>query len=372
MAIPLFWRLNLGYAAILLLSLGTSVYSIVQLGALSSTARAVIDADSRTIAYQETLTDAFLSEVRYGGKYLITQSPASYDQQRQFENDFIRYLGQLKASGTSDAIMTQLARVERLHQGYHELFAKEVHYLKSGQPYAQSRYQQERNKFLDNTLTELARLKGQLQKNVHYKLEHMSGSARAARQIAIVSSLILLVLGTVLSLKMSTDITGPLQELRRQSQQQSADSQSTVRLSRVVEIQELADAWAREKRRLQEAADNNANLVEQVTDDLASRLISFKRQLNQWQLECQSAIQGKEFSIDTLLSDTDRLIQHCGELHASAAARSEVSKLRPLTGQPAMIAPMASDKTNGQSDERADSFPFRLIKGQRITEWCTK
>ena len=79
MALPLYWRLILGYAAILLLSVGASLYSIVQLGELSQTARAALETDYRTIAQQETLTDAFLSEARYGGKYLITQAPASYE-----------------------------------------------------------------------------------------------------------------------------------------------------------------------------------------------------------------------------------------------------------------------------------------------------
>ena len=181
MPIPLFWRLILGYAAILLLSVGTSVYSIVQLGGLSQTARDAIDTDYRTIAHQETLTDAFLSEARYGGKYLITQAPASYDQFRQFKNDFLRYLGELKSAGVSGEITTQLVRVDQLHRSYHDLFEQEVRYLKAGQPYAQSRYQQERDKILENTLRELAHLKDQLEKTLHDKLEHMSGTAGAAR-----------------------------------------------------------------------------------------------------------------------------------------------------------------------------------------------
>jgi CHASE3 domain sensor protein len=113
MAIPLFWRLILGYSAILLLTIGTSLYSIIQLSAFSKTARAAIDTDYRMIASQETLTDALLSEVRYGGKYLITQSPASYDQFLQFKNDFVRYLSGLKASNVSREILTQLSHVEQ-------------------------------------------------------------------------------------------------------------------------------------------------------------------------------------------------------------------------------------------------------------------
>ncbi len=233
MAITLFWRLILGYLAILLLSVGASLYSIVQLGELSQTARAAIEIDYRTIAYQENLTDAFLSQVRYGGKYLVTQSPASYEQFRQFKNDFLRYLTELKSAGHDSEINAQLARVERLHNTYHELFEQEVRYNKAGQLYAQSRFQQERDKLLDNTLRELARLKDRLEKNVHDKLEHMGGSARAARRIAIATTLILLVFGTGLSLKISASVTKPLLALKNRTQDAASDLALNAQLSSI-------------------------------------------------------------------------------------------------------------------------------------------
>ena len=57
---PIFWRLVLGNAGILSLSVIACLYSIVQLGTLSATARAALDSDHRMIGYQEALTDSFL------------------------------------------------------------------------------------------------------------------------------------------------------------------------------------------------------------------------------------------------------------------------------------------------------------------------
>ena len=74
MRIPIFWRLLFGYSAILLLSVGLSTYSIIQLGGLSTTARAALDTDSRRIGNVEKLTDALLSEVRYAGRFIITHA----------------------------------------------------------------------------------------------------------------------------------------------------------------------------------------------------------------------------------------------------------------------------------------------------------
>jgi hypothetical protein len=334
MALPLFWRLTLGYAAILLLSVGTSIYAIVQLSELSQTARVALETDYRTIAQQETLTDAFLSEVRYGGKYLLTQSPSSYDQFRQFKNDFLRYLSELKAAGTSAETSTQLVRVEHLHQSFHDLFEQESRYLKAGQPYAQSRYQQERDKILDNTLRELARLKDQLETNVHDKLGRLGGTARAARNIAIATTLILLIVGTALSLGISTSVTKPLVALTSRSKNESADMNGILQLSSIPEIQELAEVLARQKQRLRRAAIDNSSRMEQVTEELAARATSLKRQLNELKANNDSVMtpQGRA-SIATLIGDTDGLVQYCAEINAAAAARTEVMKLAPQTAE---------------------------------------
>lgn len=330
MRLSLFWRLTLGYAAILLLSVATSIYAIVQLGELSQTARQALDTDYRTIGQQETMTDAFLSEVRYGGKYLLTQSPSSYDQFRQFKNDFLRYLSELKIAGTSAETSTQLVRVEHLHQSFHDLFEQEVRYLKAGQPYAQSRYQQERDKILDNTLRELARLKDQLEKNIHHKLERLGGTAHAARNIAIATTLILLIIGTALSLTISTSVTKPLLELTNISQNESAHDPVGGQLSSIPEIQELSAVLTRQKQRLLRAALDSASQTERATEDLVARLTALKRQLNDLKAknETTPSPQGRA-SIDTLIGDTDRLVQYCAELNASAAARTEVMQLPP-------------------------------------------
>jgi len=329
-AITLFWRLILGYLAILLLSVGASLYSIVQLGALSQTARAAIEIDYRTIAYQENLTDAFLSQVRYGGKYLVSQSPASYEQFRQFKNDFLRYLTELKSAGSDSEINAQLARVEGLHNTYHELFEQEVRYNKAAQLYAQSRYQQERDKLLDNTLRELARLKDRLEKNVHDKLEHMGGSARAARRIAIATTLILLVFGTGLALKISASVTRPLLALTNRTQDDASDSALRSQLSPIPEIQELSKVLAERIRRLQQAAASRGNQLEQFTEDLAARIIAHKTQLNALKTASEEAPSHQSRpSLDKLIAETNDMIRYCAEINASAAAQIEIIKLSP-------------------------------------------
>ena len=212
MRIPIFWRLMLSHLGILLLSGTACLYSIVQLGALSESARAALDGNHRMIAYEESLADAFLSEVRYGGKYLITHTESRHDQLRQFKKDFINYLELLKRMEQSESISPSLSQIERLHAQYHELFDREVVYIRAGQTYAQSRFQQERDKIVESALNELDQLKAQLRAKLQQRIAAIEQGARTARRIAIATTLVVLFLGTLLSMKVSRSIKAPLSE----------------------------------------------------------------------------------------------------------------------------------------------------------------
>ena len=328
MTLRLFWRIILGYAGILVLSIGASIYAVVQLGELNNAARTALETDYRTIARQENLTDAFLSEVRYGGKYLLTQAPSSYDQFRQFTNDFLRYLNELKSLGITTEHSTQLVRIEHLHQSFHELFEQEVRYLKASQPYAQSRYQQERTRILDAMLRELARLKDQLENNLHAKIEGLGGTARAARNIAIATTVILLMVGIVLSIKISTSVTNPLVRLAGALNNESSMASFASGFSTIPEIRELADILAHQQQRLFQVAERNAAEMDRLTEELAARLADLKRRLNDLKFKSVSIEQSVDkTSLDPLIESTERLIQNCAEVSASITARTEVIKL---------------------------------------------
>lgn len=212
MSLPIFWRLIFSHLGILLLSGAACLYSIVQLGSLSGTARSALDSNHRMIDYQEALTDTFLSQVRYGGKYLISHVEGRHEQMRQFKQDFNKYLELLRALGQSEQITTSVTKVERFHRQYHELFDREVEYIRAKQNYAQSRFHQERDNIVESAINELDSLKAHLRTKLQEKLEGIEYGARASRRIAILTTLLVLILGTLLSLKVSKDFAATASE----------------------------------------------------------------------------------------------------------------------------------------------------------------
>jgi CHASE3 domain sensor protein len=317
MRLSIFWRLTSGYAIILSLFVGISSYSIIQLGRLSSTARDALDMDSRMIGYQEKLTDIFLSEVRYAGKFIITHTGSLYEQFLQFKTDFVRYMGESQLLAATPDVKAGLSRVERLHLQYQDLFDQEVRYVKAGQPYAESRFQQEKEKILESALGELDRLKRQVQKNLHAKLETMERVGRVARTIAELTTLVLFGLSVVLSFVISKSITTPLSKLTRVTMDETEETlNSASDLARIPEIQELCDALHNSKRKLQKAAEMNAHFVDTVNEQFTVPLISLQKRLNYLNATLAEKITAdQKITLDVVAGETKRLIQRCTELH---------------------------------------------------------
>ena len=318
MAMPICWRIVSGYLLLLLFSVGLVSYSIVQLSGLGSTARAALNTDNRMIGHEEILTETFLSEARYAGRFIITHTAALHDQLRQFKDDFKRYMSELTALTESSEIEARLRRVDQLHLRYHNLFDQEVRYIRAGQPYAQSRYHQEREKILDSALRELERLRAELHGNLNHRLETMEGRARAARNLAIAGALVLIAVGLALSLLISKSITQPLSEFtRRAAEGFEEDGVSPTARWRIPEIQEISEILRYERLRLGEVAQSHREFINGISEQLAAPLHSLRDRLSFLKQKLsQTGTPEQNQSLDIIIKETECLIEHCNSLQA--------------------------------------------------------
>jgi CHASE3 domain sensor protein len=344
MRIPIFWRLLLSYSAILLLSVGLSTYSIIQLGGLGAAARAALETGTRRIATIEILTDAFLSEVRYAGRFVITHAQELHDQYRQFNGDFNHSMRNLQALSASAEIHSRLSRIADLHHRYNDLFSREVSYIQSAQPYGESRYQQEKEKVLESALRELGLLNSYSHKNLQTKLEEMERAAVNGRTLAIATTLILVGLGFVLCYKISKNITGPLAELQRNTANDSAPRvHSPPEYYRIPEIQELAETLRAAQDRVRAAHESNAAFVHRISAELATPLVSLKNRLNYLNTTLEKTTTAEQrTNIVVLADETERLLQACARLHAPALPVMTTSALQTGFQAPGAVAAKAA------------------------------
>jgi CHASE3 domain sensor protein len=188
-------RFVIGYSSMLILMVAVSGYSVNQLGKLSDAAHMALKVDQRMIDDSEKLADAFLSEVRYSGQFIVTHAPVHLDQYKQFKADFDRYMAQLKSlAGSSDEVQ-RLTRADEYHAQYDQLFEKEVGYIKKMQPYGETRYREEKGRLVDYLLREHEALKTDRQKSLQQRIGHIETAALESQKVTLSATLLLLGMG---------------------------------------------------------------------------------------------------------------------------------------------------------------------------------
>jgi hypothetical protein len=75
--------------------------------------------------------------------------------------------------------------------------------------------------------------------------------------------------------------------------------------------------------------------------------------------------------VDILIHDTDRLVQHCAELNASAAAKWQFRNLSPtinqgVTGRSGTPPYSKSETQTALGDRTVSAWPA----GRHLAEWC--
>jgi hypothetical protein len=328
---PIFWRLVSGYTAILLLSAGVSLHYVGELGALSARARSALESDSRRITILETLTDAFLSEARYAGKYVISHTREHYEQYLQFNNDFGRYLKDLHGLRQSADSKTRLNRIGDLHVRYNDLFQREVAYTASSQMYGESRYRQEKEKILESALRELELFRAYAQKNLQAELGQMGNAANAARRRAIITTLALLGIGFGLCYAISRSITTPLLALQDDDVREVSAPAPSSPTGRIPEIRALAEKLRLAKARARDANQSRAVFVHMVSNEFATPLLSLKNRLYAFRSTLGEHATAEQKSALAVMSDeTERLIQACVRVQSKAPA--ELTRSEPQQG----------------------------------------
>ncbi len=197
MSTPTLRRFVVSYSAMLTFMVAVSSYSVLQLGKLGTAAHIALGIEQRMIDQADGLADAFLSEVRYGAKFSVIQAPVLYEQYTQFNTDFERRMDQLKALATSVDAVQRLSRIEEYHAQYHQLFEREVEYIRKKQPYAESRYREEKERLVDYLLREHEAFKNNLEKSLQQRIGYIETAALESQNFTLGATLLLAILGVM-------------------------------------------------------------------------------------------------------------------------------------------------------------------------------
>jgi len=215
MATSMLHRFIVGYSVMLMFMTAVSGHSMYQLGRLSAAAHVALSIEQRMIDDAGKLADVFLSAVRYAGKFSATQAPVHYEQYKQFDADFDRYLKQLKGVATSADALQRLSRIEEYHAQYDQLFEREVRYIKIKQPYGETRYREEKDRLVDYLLKEQETFKSNVQSSLQQRIGYIERAAQQSQNLTLAATIFLWGMGIVSAFWLAGGLTSDWIDLVR-------------------------------------------------------------------------------------------------------------------------------------------------------------
>lgn len=276
MRLSLFSRLALGYFTIFLLVTGVSAYAVFQLHRFDELTESVLKVDTRILEYEKLLADLLLSQSRYERKFTITRDEALYKQFLSLKQDFNVQLAKALTLGDSKA-GALLDKVQQDYEQYERLVVKEAEHLRRNSAYPESQFQQEKNKFVDQMLASLEKLRADQQQATYVKVRELAEAAEQAREVSVSITLASLIAIMLMSWILTRSITRPIGLLKNRTREiAQGNFDGSLQISSPPEIGELASAFNSMCERLKEIERLKADFFSSMSHELRTPLTSIK------------------------------------------------------------------------------------------------
>ncbi len=366
-----------GYLALLVLAMGVSAYAIIQLRYVRDVTHSVIQVDNPLLDLHKSLSDALLSETRYEKKFVIMRDAALYDGFLKSKAEFEQYLADARRIADSADVKEVLVRAATLHAEYQTRFAEETTYIKAGTKYSAAWYGDEKDKIVNSLMDELLKVRFLSQKSIFDKVKLLSDAGTRATNAAMVTTAAALLFGIVLSVLITSGITGPLAEMKKKTAEISRGIyEANLNITSPPEIAALGRAFNIMCDKLREVDKMKSDFYALMSHELRTPLTSIKEGTNLFLEGLGGNVTERQKKLLTIIAEeSNRLIDlvnsllDISKLEAGMVAynfsRVELNPL--ITRAVNEVAPLAEAKRI-RIDKDLHELPALSLDSERILQ----
>ena len=258
MKLTIYRKLLLSYLAMALLTVLASAYAIFSLRQLHERAYRIISEDVAVVDLTKKLIDTLIAQQNAERRYLVLREETFAEMFRSRDREFKGVIDQLRRNRFPGVTPT-LARVAPLHDRYAEVFSREVALIESGNDDAAQAISETSGRgAIDEMALQLRGLQKNAERSVDLRLNEIRDRGVAATGLTVALSAVSLVVGLLLVLLVTTNISRPLRRLERATALiAEGNFDYDFQTNRRDEIGRLAHAFGVMSRRLKALEERN-------------------------------------------------------------------------------------------------------------------
>jgi GGDEF domain-containing protein len=238
-------KLLASYLAMALLTIMASAYAIYSLQNLNELAYTIIDHDFFVVDNSKKMMDALLAQESAEKKYLILKDPSIAELFWMRSQEFKNVIENFKKNNIP-GLKKALSQLSLLHNRYDELFNQEVTMVQDNRLEDAAKVSEtDCKKTIEEIATSLREIRMKAENNIDTGMNLIKTRGVNASRMTMTLSVISLFVGLALALLITYNISRPLRELKKATEQIAEGKfEYNLNINRHDEIGSLADAFS--------------------------------------------------------------------------------------------------------------------------------